>query len=215
MLLDALSNFFIIFVLMEISYFKNAHSSNSNWNQITRDERFFCFELYQNLKTDQTSLLQLIKNGLTDKPQNDARNSYLNNIGSMKFDFGVEVCFYRDLLKWNDIKIGKTNLPRKRTFDLALFTTNSLVIIEAKCQQGFHAEQLREFESDKKHLENLFIKINKSTPEVYLVGLHSSLYNPKSETKIQFDSLINWIDLSKAYSSSKELFERADSIYRK
>lgn len=202
---------------MNISYLQNSKSKNATWENISRDERFFCFELYQQLKSDQKGILSLIKDGIieTDKHFNKERSNYLYNIGPQIFDIGVEVCFYRDLLKWNDKKIGETTLPHKRTFDLTLFSEDAIIIIEAKAQQGFDSKQLIEFENDKKHIEYLFEeKMNLGAPEVFLVGLHSSKYSPNLATISAFDSIITWNGISEKYSSSNKLFKRADSLYR-
>jgi len=200
---------------MKVSYFENNKGDQAKWKNITRDERFFCFELYQSLKADQKGLLTLIKEGINKKNNltNQKRREFLGTIVSKKFDIGVEVCFYRDLLKWNGEGIKEHELPQKRTFDLALFSEDAIIIIEAKAQQGFDTKQLLEFEKDKKHIEKLFVKIKKKQPQVYIVGLHSSKYTPGSKTKPYFDSNIQWDRIAEKYPDSKNLFCRANDIY--
>ena len=90
---------------MKISYFQNDKNKKSNWDSITRDERFFCSELFRNIRSDQTGFLSLIKEGinikkddiekLTDK---ERRLFFIEQIDVEKFDIGFEVCFYRDML---------------------------------------------------------------------------------------------------------------------
>lgn len=41
---------------MKVSYFENNKGDQATWKYVTRDERFFCFELYQSLKDDQKGL---------------------------------------------------------------------------------------------------------------------------------------------------------------
>lgn len=205
---------------MRISYLQNNKSNKATWKYITRDERFFCFELYQSLKADQKGLLTLIKEGINkEKDKEDSnyqkRLEFLETIESKKFDIGVEVCFYRDLLKWNGKGIKKyKDLSQKRTFDLALFSEDTIIIIEAKAQQGFDTKQLKEFEKDQKRISDLFEIINKKTAlQVFIVGLHSSRYTPSKITKPYFDSTIQWDDIAKKYPDSKDLFNRANEIY--
>ena len=153
-----------IIIIMKVSYFENNKGDQAAWKYITRDERFFCFELYQSLKADQKAFITLIKEGVNEKNNltNQKRREFLETIVSKKFDVGVEVCFYRDLLKWNGEGIKEHNLPQKRTFDLALFSNDAIIIIEAKAQQGFDTKQLLEFEEDKNNIEDLFKIIHKN-----------------------------------------------------
>jgi hypothetical protein len=205
---------------MNISYFQRKNKEEVNWDNITRDERFFCFELYQSLKADQKGLLTLIKEGIIrDKHKDGCINNqkeleFLETIESKKFDIGVEVCFYRDLLKWNEKGIKKyKNLSQKRTFDLALFSEDAIIIIEAKAQQGFDTKQLESFLNDEDQIEILFNIIKKNKPKIFNVGLHSSKYTPGSKTKCYFDSIIKWKDIAEKYQDSKDLFIHADNIY--
>jgi len=105
---------------MKPSYFKSSKVDTASWIEITREERYFCFELYQSLKDDQKSFLSLIHKGIirdpgkVDQPSLAVKHrlDFLENIDFKTFDFGVEVCFYRDLLKWHkpEISVGSTGL---------------------------------------------------------------------------------------------------------
>ena len=213
---------------MNIPYFQRSENKKVNWDNITRDERYFCSVLFHNLKFNQRSMLSLIKDGINNKKynieklskKNKEKLNFLKNIELKRFDIGFEVCFYRDMLylykdkrKEYETKNGKIKLPYKRTFDLALFSEDTIIIIEAKAQQGFDTKQLEDFKKDKKRIKKLFRIIKKKRPKVYIVGLHSSHYSPKTESKKYFDSLINWNDIAQKYPDSKELFGRANDIY--
>jgi len=209
---------------MQLPYFESDLYKSSSWDNITREERYFCFELFQNIKKDQKKFLSLIKNGINyDRYKNgkftteskQLKLKYLESIESKSFDVGVEACFYRDLLKWNGkgIKIFK-QLPQKRTFDLALFSENEIIIIEAKAQQGFDTKQMEDFEKDKDYINELFKIIKKPAPKVYIVGIHSSKYTPSPTTKNHFDATITWEQIANTYPNSKALFNRANDIYR-
>jgi len=206
---------------MKISYFQNDKSEKSSWDSITRDERFFCSELFHQLRSDQTGVLSLIKEGINRKKydsknindQDKERLDFLKNIETKEFDIGFEVCFYRDLLKLYGKGIKGTGLPPKRTFDLAFFSEEAIVIIEAKAQQGFDTKQLEDFKKDRDDIKLLSKIIGKKMPRVYIVGLHSGRYTPRTDTKDYFDSLINWKDIAEKYPESKELFNRANDVY--
>ena len=204
---------------MNISYFQNNKSEKAQWKHISRDERFFCFELYQSLKADQKGLLTLIKEGINKEKYKKEdikypkRRKFIETIESKTFDIGVEVCFYRDLLKWNGEGIKEYELPQKRTFDLALFSEEAIIIIEAKAHQGFDTKQLEEFKNDKEYIEKLFKILDRPHPEVSIVGLHSSKYSPKPTTISPFDSIIKWDKIAEEYPDSKDLFNRANEIY--
>jgi hypothetical protein len=77
------------------------------------------------------------------------------------WEVGYEVCFYRDILKlyghgvkekMEDLiaKIGPNAVNLiKRTFDLVLFSSDTIVIIEAKSAEGLTTEQFKEFKIDE------------------------------------------------------------------
>jgi len=207
---------------MKISYFQKTNGEQVKWDNITRDERYFCSELFHNLKSDQISFLSLIKKGVNEEKNDKERLNFLENIEAKRFDIGFEVCFYRDMLylyqdnrKEYEAKIGKVQLPYKRTFDLALFSEDAIIIIEAKAQQGFDTKQLIEFKKDKRRIKKLFDITKMKPPKVFIIGLHSGRYAPKSTTKFYFDSMIKWDELATKYPKSEELFNYANSIYRK
>jgi hypothetical protein len=65
----------------------------------------------------------------------------------------------------------------------------------------------------------LFLKINKekkmnlNIPNVYLWAIVSEKYDPKPETKNNFDKIIYWDDIYKLYNDYG-IFKRANEIYR-
>ena len=199
----------------------NSYFNNNIWSEITRDERFFCYELYNCIKQNQKSFLKLLAESIN--PSSFLNNESLEQLNKLldtkTFDVGVEVCFYRDLIYYHENnrkeKIEKwTGLSLKRTFDLALFCEEAIIIIEAKAQQGFDNKQVDEFMTDKKNIKILFERLNlKKPPEIYLVALHSGKYNPKLKTRNNFDALFTWGKLKEIYPESKNIFLRANNIY--
>jgi hypothetical protein len=187
------------------------------WSDITRDERYFCAELFQIIKENQAPLIYLLN-----------RKYQSSNINSKTFDIGYEVCFYRDYIKEfgyqenyniktiDDLNIKSGNIiinkfPQKRTFDLCLFSDDIFIIIEAKAQQGFANDQLKYFDHDKLLVKEL---TGNEDIEVAVVGLYSSKYTPRGKTLDHFDYTITWKDIFEAYSEKYAVLKRADSIYK-
>jgi hypothetical protein len=175
--------------------------NGKTWNQITREERLFCAELYFKLKENLRPFLEECKIDLNSN-----------------YDVGYEVCFYRDILREYNMEKYNNLFPHKRTFDLALFSEKEIYIFEAKCQQGFKNNQLMKFK-DKELIRKLFEKINQekninlNIPNIQLGAIISKKYNLKKETKKIFDNIIYWEDIFKLYNNY-ELFNRANEIYK-
>ncbi|GHT24232.1 hypothetical protein FACS189430_08800 [Bacteroidia bacterium] len=173
--------------------------NNQSWNEVSREERFFCAKLYSQMELDVVPMLDLL--GINKDKQ---------------FDIGYEVCFYRDVLKAHGKRVSQTRLPSKRTFDLMLISDDELHIIEAKAQQRFDGVQFENIDNDKEHINALFEKIGQNKPEVQIHALISSNYHPKPTTKSHFNGEpIFWKDVAEKYTAAKEIFMRADKIYEK
>lgn len=131
-----------------LNYFK-FKDENKMWIKITREERFFCSELYHDIKKDINGFIKFLNENCNVKLD---ENSY--------WEIGYEVCFYRDFLKAKGNSIKKFNndnldknpkairFPPKRTFDLCLFSNEKIVIIEAKADQKFKDRQLKDLRED-------------------------------------------------------------------
>ena len=168
----------------------------NSWSEITRDERYFCAELFFEIRKDIKPFLELI-----------GRNT------NTKWDVSYEVCFYRDFLKAHGQSVKKEGFPQKRTWDLALFSIEEIIIIEAKAHQGFESEQLSSFDKDKKRVVKVFKSLGFTAPMVSLVGICSSNYSPSTKTRSNFDKILTWKELAKKYTNAITHFERADDIY--
>lgn len=107
------------------------------WLEITREERYFCAELFFEIRKDINKFIWFL-NEQTELNLNEDQN----------WEIGYEVCFYRDLLYSKKIKVRETLFPAKRTFDLCLFSKSQMIIIEAKAQEKFEEEQLSELLKD-------------------------------------------------------------------
>ena len=104
--------------------------NGNSWAQVSREERFFCAQLFNLIQSDD------IKGFI----------QYLNSNHSLSLDecanweIAYEVCFYRDL--WQHRRRSGTLFSPKRTFDLCLFSDSAIIVIEAKAHQEFDANQL-------------------------------------------------------------------------
>jgi len=147
------------------------------WLDITRDERFFCAELYFALKRVDTlqGFIERLNEAITSS----------NGPGPLRseatWEVGLEVAFYRDYVhafgyqgEHHIKKLGP--FSQKRTFDLCLFSKDQMVVIEAKANERLGSKQMREFALDHLLLKKL---IRPPAPEVLLIGLWSSDYRPR------------------------------------
>lgn len=179
-----------------------SYLNGHQWADVTRDERYFCQHLF-NLLTDKGNLRKFIV--------------LLNDKGKIGLDPdadwepGFEVCFYRD--HWFLNKEFKDFAPYspKRTFDLCLFSEQTIVIIEAKAQQGFDTDlsQLNMFEKDKEELSKL------TGAQTLLLGLASGSHinGLNDENRQKFNGLVSWRELAQQLFVDDKILLRADSIY--
>ncbi len=191
------------------------------WLDITRDERFFCAELYFALS----------------RMENIAEFIAWLNVQGMKtilpednhWQVGYEVVFYRDMVKKfgapsrdnkeiKTFKISETEFSRKRTFDLTLFHPDHIVIIEAKAYQGLTTTQVNSFRKDKEMIEKLLDKQANAKPKVHLILLCTDYYNTSKRAAHipEFDGVITWMGLAESArlwgttENSIACFKRAD-----
>lgn len=166
-----------------------------SWAEVTRDERFFCQHLFSLIRRDGPAkfLAYVNREAGTSLPLD------------VDWEPAYEACFYRDLRHLR----GKSDplYSPKRTFDLCLFSEHAILIIEAKAQQGFDADQLTSFAADRGEVEKL------TGVTAYVVGLASSACPVTPGCAEVFDGpLLTWRGLASIYDED-ELLLRADAIY--
>lgn len=189
---------------MSIKYLED-----KSWKDITREERPFCSELFSCINGNENKFIKII---------NEECNSSFDE--NCEWDSGYEVCFYRDFLKLKDKSVRESPYSQKRTFDLCLFSNKCIIIIEAKVQQGFESKQLSDFENDKADVKKLIKEYTHDDIDIKLIALTSSIYlknlkKKKSKTLGFFDYQIDWLQLAATYKEKKEIFQRADDLYKK
>ncbi len=199
----------------------NPNYNKNPWSEVTRDERFFCAELYQIINNNKHPFNQLLaEKGIIDSVHTE-------------YDIGYEVCFYRDFIcKYGYEHNGKENhqiktikdkeenliFPPKRTFDLCLFLKDEIIIIEAKAQQGFKTDQLDEFTEDRRHLKDL---LNIEDKNIKIIGLFSSKYTPSDLTLDYFENegvefgYFTWKEIYEIYPTPFRILDRADKSFSK
>ena len=179
--------------------------NNSKWSNWTRDERFFCSVLYQEAKKDEKSFGEWLCS--------ETKIPFSN---TEEWDLGYEVCFYRDYFWQKGDSARRLEYPTKRTFDLCLFNTNKIIIIEAKVFEQFESSQNNEFKKDKELIKGLegFENI-----DVYTVALASSIYfeNHKKHGKEEIlevfeNRYLDWNRLFVKYGN--DLFQKANQLYK-
>lgn len=186
-----------------------------NWKEITRDERYFCAELFFEIKHDTLSFVKWLSEKGVCKISDDEFNN--------QWEIGFEVCFYRDyILMFGDDtgekSISKTSYSPKRTFDLCLFSEKRIIIIEAKAQQGFKTNQNEEFLNDISQMMGL-LKKNSNNFNVSVIALASSIYfeNVKKHGNglpaVFQGNYFSWKDIYESFSR-RSIFEYADKSYK-
>lgn len=125
-------------------------------------------------------------------------------------DSSYELCLFRDAAKSGYMSTRENKSFEKITFDnLFVLSDNSIIIVEAKAQQGFNSAQIKNLEYAKKKISISDLPWNK----VYLIGLCSSKYSPKEDTANKFDAIITWADVADCFENERVIFTRADNIY--
>lgn len=179
--------------------------AHTKWETVTREERYFTCILFHDMVENIEPLRILLLDKLNLSPK------------IMVLDIGYEVCFFREAYHAEPKLIkNRQSALEKQTFDLVLWLSDqSMIIIEAKAQQGFHSDQLKMLNESMKLIRKLSVT---PIPKVFLVGLCSSLYTLKASTFDQFQAVIRWEDIALIYptrNTNKAAYIRANSLYRK
>lgn len=164
------------------------------WEEITREERYFCSFLFHDIRSNPAPFMKLLRDKrLPTSPE------------SKIIDVGYEVCFFRDCAKAELIK-QQPDLE-KQTFDLVLWLSDgSLVIIEAKAQQGYRMDQLGELKNSKKIVGESSYPVS----NIHLVGLVSSRYSPQDEVQKILSPILKWDMIMDTYVANAHIYQRAD-----
>lgn len=159
------------------------------WLEITREERYFCAELFFEIRKDIKKFIKFL-------------NEYakLNLNVYQEWEIGYEVCFYRDYLFDKGFGVKTSTYHDKRTFDLCLFSNTHIIVIEAKVDQSFNSKQLKSLEDDVNKDIYSVLKLNKEDLVIQGVLLFSTKKRPKiAHNFAEFD----WDQLSKYYNENK------------
>ena len=179
------------------------------WEQVSREERYFCAELFFVIQKDNRRFVQFLREK-AHWPIPEKKRP----IPEMNWNPAYEVSFYRDIAKAR--KDSENPFTQQRSFqqhafDLALFSNEAIILIEAKAHQRFTGRQLKWLDSDRENVRKLT-----KVEEIFLVGLISSKYWPEPPTRKHFDLIIRWRDLACWYGDdarAKPIFSRADVIF--
>lgn len=126
-----------------------------SWWEVSRSERYFCLRLFNAIEQDVNHFIRYL---------NDVYDLRLST--DIHWEISYEVSFYRDLsVMRGEAPVGKI----AREFDLALFSDETIIIIEAKSQSKFNDAQTSEWLVDPE-----LIKRATGVDEVIMIGLTSS-----------------------------------------
>jgi len=171
------------------------------WEDITREERYFCSFLFHDIRTNSNPFMTLIRdNGLRAAPDTTI------------VDVGYEVCFFRDVFRVGDGLIERQRALEKQTFDFVLWLSDkSMIIIEAKAQQGFGMDQLKKLSESKSIIANS----DYPTSRIHLIGLASSSYSPQDNVNSILAPILTWEEVMNKYPSNARIYARANGVYGK
>lgn len=166
-----------------------------NWVQVTREERWFCLHLYN----------RIVGKGVR-KFVAHLRDQYEISVEpDANWELAYEACFYRDLWQYRN-RQGSLYSP-KRTFDLALFSDEAIIVLEAKAHGAFERAQLDSFSEDRNQ-----IRRETGVDNVLILGLCSSKHELSKAAKECFDKVVRWKDLSSYFDGDVNL-QRADNVF--
>jgi hypothetical protein len=136
------------------------------------------------------------------------------------WEIGYEVCFYRDYRKSQKKSIRGSGFPQKRTFDLALFSDDELIIFEAKVHEEFDTKQVEDFQKDNSLIKELVespitIRFYALASQSYFENSRKFKTWDKSDTSLHgenkcFDGKISWSELADFYQD--DVLYRADEL---
>lgn len=186
---------------------------NKSWSSITRDERYFCAHLFKEVWGKEASFVKWLNTHAAFQEEGTSMGS------DGQWEVAVEVCFFRDFFKSS----GSTNpdYSLKRTFDLCLFSEETIVIVEAKVQQPLSVNQSSGISLDVEQIENCIIELvgSAKVPRIVTLALVSSKYiqnlekyGDSTKTLHHFDGWITWDQLSDHFHN--EIFTQADTLYK-
>ena len=175
------------------------------WWQVSREERYFCAELYRVLHGNEAKFVKFLNRKYKQRLNEQAN-----------WELAYEVCFYRDWKKRYPVPDSK--LSMKRTFDLVFFSDAQIVLFEAKAQQSYSTSQLKNLEADRNMIGECIgcQSQDVGTPEILTAGIKSGRYAPRAGTLGYFDLCLDWSDLAEWCtwdSHATRVFKRADCVY--
>lgn len=185
-----------------------SYLQGKSWLEVTREERLYCSYLYHDLLGKEREFISWLN------PQ--FKREALTLTGNENWEIGYEVCFYRDFVKViRHESINKSAYSPKRTFDLCLFSEDSIVILEAKVQQPFNMKDIVTFAKDRTGLPALlhrpiYVRLAAIVPSGYLANLQK--YGKAVSLSPSFDAVITWQQLYEKYG--RYLYSQADKKYK-
>ena len=117
------------------------------WRDVTRDERYFCAELFFEIKKDVPAFVKWLQ-------QNKVVDINANELQA-QWEIGYEVCFYRDyIIKYGDengnTSIKKTSTARSGLLIYVCSLKNTLLLLKLKLSRVLRVNRTRSLEKTLK-----------------------------------------------------------------
>ena len=199
------------------------------WIDITREEREFCAVLFSEVRKCPKKFIRFM-NREAENLRDPGR--CLDLCPDEDWDVAFEVAFYRDINHYKQFKgcqerkikriwqIGTGSVHSvtmksvwARKFDLALMSSDTVVVIEAKADGRFGKDDVNKLDRDSDTIKCLFPQIKR----VVVVGLHSSNYSPDTIIRSAkedkgFEFRITWSKLGEEYGNLGSWMKRANEV---
>ncbi|MEY4545902.1 MAG: hypothetical protein RL685_2097 [Pseudomonadota bacterium] len=182
-----------------------------SWWEVSRDERFFCAELYQRIRGDVTRFVAYLSREIDLDPRGHWQAAY-------------PVCLQSDL--WQprsrsdadrrdtarppvERSSGIERVRFERSSNLALLSDHDVVLIEVAGEHGLQLESVQQLNRAAADLKDLLPQLR----DVYCAALVSSQTEPPREVvRALGGPLLRWKALSELYGDD-ELLLRADTLF--
>lgn len=182
-----------------------------SWWEVSRDERFFCAELYQRIRGDVTRFVAYLSRELDLDPRGQWQVAYPVCLQSDLWSpRGRSDSERRDTIRPHVERSSGIERTRfERSSNLALLSDHEVVLIEVAGEHGLQLESVQQLVRAATDLKELLPQLR----DVFCAGLISSQIEPPREVARALGGpLLRWKALAELYGDD-ELLQRADALF--
>lgn len=182
-----------------------------SWWEVSRDERFFCAELYQRIRGDVTRFVAHLSRDIDLDPRGQWQVAYpvclQSDLWSPRSRSDEE---RRDTIRPHVERSSGIERTRfQRSSNLALLSEHEVVLIEVAGELGLQLESVHQLVRAAADLKDLLPQLR----DVFCAGLVSSQVEPPREvTRALGGPLLRWKALAELYGGDEQLL-RADALF--